>query len=212
MNVYIVGEDQAAREIIKRLLSFCSDDFNILMELPARGGEIKKMLINYNTLSLKFPVILLMDLDDKDCAPVIINQYFKGNIKNTQFILNIAIDEVEAWLMADRENFANYYRVPITSIPEPKLYRTIKSSFYEMYFPYKSSLFMVKEIIPLSKIKEFKEQMIPSSNAKKGKEYNTALTPFIKNHWNIKNAMNHSDSLYRMINRIKKIVSQYQTL
>ena len=64
---------------------------------------------------------------------------------------------------------------------------------------------MVNEIIPHSRIKEFKDQMIPQNGAKKGKEYNSALTPFIENHWNIENACQNSDSLNRMVKRISNL-------
>ena len=66
---------------------------------------------------------------------------------------------------------------------------------------------MVNQIIPNSRVKEFKDQMIPQNGAKKGKEYNSALTPFIRKQWDIDNARLNSDSLNRMINRIEKLIT-----
>jgi hypothetical protein len=206
MKVYIVGEDDATREIIKRVLKFCSNDFEIISELPARGGQIKGKILNYNNLSNAYPVILLMDLDVNDCAPTVIQQFFRDTEKNNHFIFNIVNDEAEVWLMADRTNFSEFFHVPIEKIPLPKQIRNKKEYYSEMYFPYKSSYYMVNEIIPNSRIKEFREQMIPQNGAKKGKEYNSALTPFIRKHWDINNASINSDSLSRMINRINKLI------
>ncbi len=205
MKIYIVGEDEATKEIIKKVLVFCSDSFEIILELPARGGQIKQKILNFNNLSESSPVILLMDLDDKDCAPSILKQFFQETTKNDHFVFNIAIDEAEAWLMADRTNFSEYFRVPIDSIPEPRRIRNKKDHYLEMDFPYKSSYYMVNSIIPNSRVKEFRDQMIPQNGAKKGKEYNSALTPFIKYHWDINNARQNSDSLNRMIMRINKL-------
>lgn len=205
MKVYIVGEDDATREIIKRVLDFSSGEFEIISELPSRGGQIKDKIINFNNLSVTYPVILLMDLDEKDCAPTVIQQYFNDKTKNNHFIFNIVIDEAEAWLMADRVNFSAYFRVPIEKIPNSKQFRNKKEFFLEMDFPYKSSLYMVNQIIPHSRKKEFKDQMIPKNGAKKGKEYNTALIPFIRNHWDINNARLNSDSLCRMIKRVDNL-------
>ena len=207
MKVYIVGEDDATREIIKRVLTYCSNDFEIISELPARGGQIKQQILNFNTLSLTFPVILLIDLDEKDCAPTLIRQFFSDSIKNNHFIFNIVIDEAEAWLMADRTNFSKFFKVPIEKIPFPKKIRNKKEFYLEMDFPYKSSYYMVNQIIPNSRVKEFKDQMIPQNGAKKGKEYNSALTPFIRKQWDIDNARLNSDSLNRMINRIEKLIT-----
>ena len=209
MKVYIVGEDEATKEIIKRVLMFCSNSFEIILELPARGGQIKQKILNFNTLSESYPVILLMDLDAKDCAPIVLQQFFQDTVKNDNFIFSIANDEAEAWLMADRISFSDYFRVPIDLIPEPQRIRNKKDYYSEMVFPYKSSYYMVSQIIPNSRIKEFRDQMIPQNGAKKGKEYNSALTPFIKNHWDINNARLNSDSLNRMIIRIDRLYHEY---
>jgi len=211
MKVYIVGEDEATKEIIKKVLVYCSTSFEIILELPARGSQIKQKISNFNILSETYPVVLLMDLDDQDCAPIVLRQFFSDEEKGDNFILNIANDEAEAWLMADRTSFSEYFRVPIELIPEPTKIRNKKEFYFEMIFPYKSSYYMVKEIIPNSRIKEFKDQMIPQNGAKKGREYNSALTPFIINNWNIDNARMNSDSLNRMIYRIEKLAGDSKT-
>lgn len=206
MKVYIVGEDDATREIIKRVLNFCSSKFEILLSLPVRGSQIKSNIIKYNKLAEHYPVILLLDLDANNCPPEILNYYFSDTTKNDKFIFNIADDEAEAWLMADRKNFSDYFQVPIDNIPLPKNIVKRKKSFYEMSFPYKSSYYMVNEIIPNSRKTEFKQQMIPHKGAKKGKEYNTALNPYIQDIWKIENAINNSISLHKMILRVNDLL------
>ena len=68
IGVYIVGEDDVTRHVIYRILSYCgAGRFTVLMELPARGGEIKNKIPNFNQLAMKFPVILLTDLDADNC-------------------------------------------------------------------------------------------------------------------------------------------------
>ena len=49
--------------------------------------------------------------------------------------------------------------------------------------------------------------MMPEQGAVKGKEYNVAMTPFIKQHWNVENAMKISDSLKRMVEPLKNLAS-----
>ena len=71
IGVYIVGEDDVTRHVIYRILSYCgAGRFTVLMELPARGGEIKNKIPNFNQLAMKFPVILLTDLDADNCRSV----------------------------------------------------------------------------------------------------------------------------------------------
>ena len=111
MKVYIVGEDIVTYSIIKRTLAYCSTDFEIIAELPARGGQVKSKISEFNKLSEFNPVVLLIDLDNDSCAPQLISRLVKN--KHNDFIFNIAVDEAEAWLMADREGFASYFKIKL---------------------------------------------------------------------------------------------------
>jgi hypothetical protein len=208
MKIYIVGEDLVTYAIIKRILSFCSDKFDIISELPARGGQIKSKIKEFNKLSATYPVVLLTDLDASSCAPQLINNLMPEN-KHENFILNIAVDEGEAWLMADREGFANYFGLDINKIPTTVLTKQGgNKALNEMNFPCKSSWFLTHELIKTSKKSELIKQLTPKQGASKGPEYNTGILPFIQERWNITNACINSDSLTRMVSRIKLLVKQ----
>lgn len=202
MDVYIVGEDDVTKTIIQKLINYCSEKYNIISSLPARGGRIKSMVGNFNLLSDQTPVILLTDLDTYDCAPILINTWFRDLTKNPNFLVRVAIDEAEAWLMADREGFSNYFKVPITRIPTSKSLLKRKPVIREMDFPYKSSLYMMREIIPHTSKQDFKISLVAKDGISKGAEYNSSLVPFI-DQWDIENAIENSYSLERTVNRLR---------
>ncbi|MCL1942941.1 MAG: hypothetical protein FWF54_05260 [Candidatus Azobacteroides sp.] len=77
-----------------------------------------------------------------------------------------------------------------------------------MCFKYKSSRYLTHELIKKIKKPEYIQQFTPRKGAAKGPEYNSCMLPFIKNQWNIENAMENSDSLSRMIFRIKNLLQQ----
>ncbi len=192
--------------ILKRVLSYCADDFEIISELPARGGQVKSKIHEFNKLSLAFPVVLLTDLDANMCAPQLCNQFLPEG-KNDHFIFNIAVDEAEAWLMADREGFADYFGIPIDSMPVSHLTKQGgRRELIEMDFSCKSSWYLTNELIRNSKKLELRQQLTPKKGASKGPEYNSCILPFVNNHWNIEQAMKHSDSLCRMIRRVQTLV------
>lgn len=208
MKVYIVGEDAVTCAIIKRVLFHCSKDFEILSELPARGGQIKSKISDFNKLASSNPVILLMDLDAIVCAPQLIRDSL-SNVKHSKFIFNIAVDEGEAWLMADRNGFADFIGVDIEYIPHSKLKKQGgPRALIEMDFNYKSSRFLTHELILKSKKLELIKQLSPKEGATKGPEYNSCILPFINNIWNIDDACKNSDSLTRMVNRIRILISK----
>ena len=211
MKVYIVGEDPVTFAIIKKMLVYCSPDFEIISELPARGGQVKSKVQEFNTLSKQNPVVLLIDLDNHDCAPQLIERFIKD--KNDDFIFNIAIDEAEAWLMADREGFAAYFKIKVEDMPfAHQTKQGGRKALSEMNFAYKSSMYLTHELIKKSKNSEYIKQLTPKKNAAKGPEYNSCVLPFIQNTWNIDNARQNSDSLNRMILRIEKLFKKQNSI
>jgi hypothetical protein len=207
MKVFIVGEDQVTFAIIKRMLAYCSDQFEIILELPARGGEVKNKIKQFNVLSQTYPVILLTDLDADLCAPQLLNKLIPD--KNIDFLLNIAVDEAEAWLMADREGFSEYFAIDILNLPTAVRTKQGGNKYcIEMNFSYKSSMFLTHELIKKSNNKLLIQQLTPKKGAVKGPEYNTCILPYIQNSWNIGNARLNSNSLERMIIRLKKLIDR----
>ncbi|OJX83404.1 MAG: hypothetical protein BGP01_13600 [Paludibacter sp. 47-17] len=211
MKVYIVGEDDVTCAIIKRILLYCSEGFEIISELPARGGQIKSKINEFNKLAAVYPVILLTDLDATSCAPQLLH-HLTPKDKHNQFIFNIAVDEGEAWLMADRYGFAEFAGVDIESIPRARPTRQGgRKALIEMCFAYKPSRFLTHELIKKSKKPDIIKQLTPKEGASKGPEYNTDLLPFIQKKWDIDEASKNSDSLTRMVNRIRSLITSYET-
>jgi len=123
IKVYTVGEDDVTRAVLRRVLHYCNKQcnrqFEIVLELPARGGQINSKLQEFDKLSNSFPVILLTDLDANSCAPELLQKLFPQG-KSNRFVFNIAVDEVEAWLMADLQGFSDYFALDINDLPKAK--------------------------------------------------------------------------------------------
>lgn len=203
MDVFIVGEDPVTRAIIYRLLKDYAPGIKVIQSLPARGGEIKSKIVSFNHLASSYPIILLSDLDTDPCPPIAKSNLLKDVTDvATDFIINIAVDEAEAWLFADREGFARYFEVPLESVPESSLQKLqgMKPRI-EMAVPVKSSFYLTHTLIELSSNSTLRNQVYSSSSCK-GKEYNSALLPFVSNYWNPEEARKNAYSLERMIQRI----------
>lgn len=207
-DVFISGEDDATRAVIKRLLSDYNPNLHIIQSLPARGSEIKSKIGAFNELARQYPVILLTDLDDAPCAPIGKNNLLAGLTKSPEFVINIACDEVEAWLMADTNGFANYFGIPIAAMPQflPQKMQGRKP-LSEISVDVKSSWHFTHQLAHSSQKADIKAQIAVPKEDKtcKGKEYNTAVVPFIENVWRPEIGRINSDSLNRMIRRIEKL-------
>lgn len=206
-EVYIVGEDPVTIEIIRRIVKDYAPNLCIKGQLPARGSEIKSKMENFNKFSLVYPVILLSDMDTADCAPLAKSDLMKGmSPQNRNFIINIAVDEAEAWLFADTKGFAKYLGVAEKYIPKSseQKFGGLKKRL-EINVPLKSSYYLTHQVIVNSNEKELREQIYAPGKSCKGPEYNPALKPFIKEFWNIEEARKNSYSLEGMIKRIQSL-------
>ncbi len=211
IEVFISGEDPVTVAVIKRVLNHVSDRFKIINNIPARGGEIKSKVPQCNILALKYPVIMLLDLDN-GCAPDLKKKLLSGHKQNPHFIFNICVDEAEAWLMADREGFSNYFDIEINKIPDSKMQRQGGNTLrMEMNFNMKSSLVFTHQLALQSNKDEIRKRIGVSdiTGPKKGKEYNDAVVPFVENNWDIQNALTRSDSLQRMVKRLTSLLTDY---
>lgn len=205
-EVYIAGEDPVTCEIIYRVLRYCSPDFHVLQKLPARGSEIKNKIEEFNTLAASAPVVLLVDSDTDDCAPCTKRNLLDGLAQHPNFLINISVDEAEAWLMADRVNFADYIGVPVADVPQASLQKQGgMKPLIEVACPVKSSYYLTHDLALHSSKEDIRQSVAATGRSCKGKAYNSAMIPFIKDRWDIDNACKNSDSLSRMIARIKNL-------
>ena len=207
-DVYIVGEDPVTQDIIKRLIADYTQHLRVLSNIPARGGQIKSMMRKFNDLSANYPVILLLDLDANDCAPQLKQQLLQQLQLNPDFIFNVAIEETESWLFADKQNFAAYLHINSSLLPNSKeMKMNGPHKVKEIYTEYKPSRMLTHDLALKSSDSNIRKQVgVADANEKcKGNEYNSVIEPFIKDMWNPEEARKASDSLDRMIKRLQDL-------
>lgn len=210
-RIYAVGEDEVTKAIIRKVLSVFAPDLELFEELPARGSQVKNLINNFNKLAASDPVILLTDLDEVDCAPMAKYRLLNGQEQQEDFIINIAVDEAEAWLVADSANFADYFGIDLQDMPGFVMQRQGgNKECMEISLPIKTSYYLTHTLILKSGKRELREQLASHGRRSKGKEYNIAIVPFVERNWDIRNAMANSDSLRRMIKRVEALNLKYK--
>ena len=106
-------------------------------------------------------------------------------------LFRVAVREVEAWLLADRDGFANYLNLPLAKTPQhPE----------QEVDPKQSLLGLVRRC----KKRRLVEELVPTngSSASIGPLYNKRMGEFVRDTWNITRAAENSDSLARAVSRI----------
>lgn len=157
-------------------------------------SSLRQRLAGYNQAARFSPWIILVDLNhDADCVPPFCKAWLLNPAPYLCF--RVAVREVEAWLMADRENLARFLGTSIARIPrDPEGLDDAK-----------------REMINLaghSKRREIREDMVPRPGSRRsvGPAYPSRLIEFVTSHWRPEVAQQNSDSLRRCLRRLAELL------
>lgn len=151
---------------------------------PALRGKIK----GYNNAAHFTPWVVLVDLDnDADCPPPIRNAWLP--VSAPYLCFRIAVREVEAWLMADKQTLASYLRVKADDVPvEPETLKHPKDAMVNLARG--------------SRSRDIRSDIVPRENSGRrvGPAYASRLVEYIQERWRPDVAAEHAESLHRAIN------------
>ena len=177
----VVAEGKIDTLVVKKI--FIETDIKLRVSYSCQGKpDFKRKIKNYNNAAQHLPFFALCDLDRDECAPSTRSEML-SNISSLM-CFRIAVRAIEAWLMADREAFAESFSVVQARIPrEPDIIDNPKTELINI--ARKSGRAKIREGIPPS----------PEGGRRVGSEYTIIMTEFINSHWSPKRACKNSDSL-----------------
>jgi hypothetical protein len=154
-------------------------------------------LRGFNNAARFAPWVVLLDLNgDADCAPTFSRVTLAAPASGMR--LRVAVRAVEAWLMADRENFAGFLGVSIRDVPSnPEGEANPKARLLDL--------------ARTSRRSGLKSQLLPTrgSTAKVGPLYNARLAEYAGSNrggWRPMVAARSSESLRRCISAIESLL------
>lgn len=190
-EVQLVVEGELDGIVLRKLVEQSGNGLSVCRVLPMGGCEkIRSGIQRFKNASSVIPHIVLTDLDQRDCAPNLMKDW--GVDTATQNLLfRVAVREVEAWLLADREGVAKYLNLPLAKMPlYPEQEKDPKQTFFNLVRKCKKRR-LVEELVPAA-----------GSSASIGPLYNARMGNFVRDSWSIQRALVNSDSLSRAVKRI----------
>ncbi|MDD2372124.1 MAG: hypothetical protein WC109_01020 [Syntrophomonadaceae bacterium] len=187
----IIFEDILSEAVIRQIMAQSGRSYQIANAYNGRGnGYIKKNICGFNKAAQGMPYFVLTDCDKYRCAIALIKDYLPDKI-HPNMLFRIAVPEIESWLLADREGFAEYLGISINLIP---------INVDSLLDPKQSLINLARK----SRKKDLRTGIVPKSNstAIQGPNYNHCLIPFVKESWSLENACNNSESLLRALNSL----------
>ena len=188
INIAVEGEsDREAAEAVVR----------------AAGGTVGKVVVargktgldpkiaKYNRASKHASWVVFRDSDSR--CPVELRARLTAEISvwNPRFAVRIAHSMTEAWLMADREGFAEYFHVSPDRVPvDPEQIQDAKSALLSL--------------CSRSSSRAIRRDAV-SSDGQTGALYVVTLNEFASTRWNVEAAAQRSPSLARAVRAIRAL-------
>jgi hypothetical protein len=158
---------------------------------------LREKIDAYNQAARFAPWVVIVDLDhDADCAPPFRESWLPNPAQYMCF--RVAVREIEAWLVADRNHLAKFLSVGASRIPQdPEALDNPKRTMVD--------------IAKFSRRRDIREDMVPQpdSGRKVGPAYTSRLIEFVrdpKRGWQPSVAAESSDSLNRCIHRLEQLI------
>jgi hypothetical protein len=165
-----------------------------------RKSYLLERLQGFNASAQTRPWIVVVDLDhDTGCAPEAVRNWLPAPSHFMNF--RVAVREVEAWILADRERLARYLQVPearITGTPE------------EIDYPKEYLINCARE----SSSSAIRKGIVPTPGGRRaeGPAYLSLLSEFVNDAergWRPDVASDHSESLERCIRSLQNSIGTF---
>jgi len=199
IHITLIVEDTLSEAVARAVLSQTGKPYRIANTLNWNKRRIQHTLSNINQASRGFPHLVLTDQDTaQDCPPNQIEKWIRGSV-HPNLIYRLATMEVEAWVMAHRENFAEFLSVSQNRIPRHP---------DEIHMPKEFLIGLARK----SRKRRLREDIVPAPGAtsKVGPDYNGRLCEFVRNHWRAEIAAQNSPSLARALKRLREFKPVWQ--
>ena len=162
-----------------------------------RNGKdyLRQRITSYNQAARRLPWVVLIDLDhDAECAPPLRSTWLPA--PSPYMCLRVAVRQVEAWLLADRERVAKFLSVSTSRIPySPESVEHPKNAMVE--------------IARSSRRRDIREDMVPRTGSGRsvGPAYTARLIEFVISKgtgWRPEVAARNSVSLDRSLRCLRR--------
>ena len=185
--ITLAVEDDLSEITLRRIFNASRKSYAAKCIYRRQGfGYLKKNITAFNNAAKGCPWLVLTDLDQAECPPLLAADWFGHLPKQQNLIFQVAVREVEAWLLADSKAFAHFARIrvglipqEVESIPEPKAF--------------------LIDLIRRSKRRVIREAIVPPPGRTQGPGYNACLAEYVNQYWNPANAKLRSPSLDRLV-------------
>lgn len=192
LEIALVVEDVLGLYVMEKVMAHTERGYAVIRPLNEGGvDKIRASIDKYRNASHALAHVVLIDLDDAPCAPLLRVQWGTATLP-AAMLFRVAVREVEAWVMADRAGFAHF-----AGVPQNKVSQTPET----LEDPKRTLINLVRQ----SRNRRLASELVPEqgTSMSKGPLYNERLGQFVREKWSVSAAMQVAPSLQRTVNRLQ---------
>lgn len=197
--INLAVEDELSEHLLRVSLAQTGRQFLVGAVYGRRGNAyLKGMLPAFEAASRGSAHLVMADLDAQPCVPELIEKWFGCEMadyatrRHPNLLFRVAVRESEAWVMADREAFADFLGIALKHVPpQPDAVED----------PKKQLLDLARK----SRKRNLREDLVPRPGDRRtiGPDYNGRLAEFVNSSWRGSHAQATSPSFCRTFSILK---------
>jgi len=194
--IAVVAEDKLTQAVLHKCIQVYLPEFQISRsEVKGGRGNVQRELNAYSNLAKVLPVLVGVDLDGDECAPALLRKWQGTYQSHDNFLMRIAVREIESWVLADRKRFAKFIDGKSDDISKnPDAFEDPKLEL----------LTLANQTAKA----ELRRELVPRNFGRYpriGPAYNLQMCKFVLEKWRPHVAKNYSNSLSRAITAIQTL-------
>ncbi|MBY6240914.1 DUF4276 family protein [Methylosinus sp. Sm6] len=192
----VATEDELSEAVVCRLVVEATGSEAGVRAVRKDGyGYLRRSIDKFCATARRAPVIVLTDLDAASCPPVLIREWFGAKTRPPNLVFRVAVREVEAWLLADREGLGTFLHIsPQKIVADPESLRDPKR--YLLRLARAAPRDLQNDLLPMK-----------GAAASQGFGYNSRLCEFVRTSWSAERASGRSPSLSKASRRIREALT-----
>lgn len=196
--MHLILEGRLEEPVAEKLLVYCGHEKGTVY--GCQGFDyIQTKAAQFQPLaSGNAGVLVLTDFMDSrtPCPPRALEKYILKHMTNPPktFLCRFAVAELESWLLADQKGMADFLKISTAKIP---------STPDELPDPKQHLVNLARK----SRKKSVRDGIVPekSHGGVVAPDYLATMRSFVRDYWNIENAINNSPSLARCVQRLQQL-------
>lgn len=192
VTIHAAVEGDLDEAVVRRLIAHAGAEPGTVYGKAGKDA-LRAKVGGYNNAARRAPWLVLVDLDaEEDCAPPLCRRWLADPAPLLCF--RVAVRQIEAWLMADRDTLGRYLRVARSRIPPaPETLSSPKDTLVSLARG--------------SRSRNLRQDMVPreGSGRRVGPAYTSRMIEYVLDAWRPAVASTRAESLLRAIRCIERL-------